>query len=229
MHRMQQLTLLGAAGLLTLAGCAGGPSMEGGRGEMSFFVTSAGPGKGGDLGGLEGADRHCQKLAESAGAGHRSWRAYLSTQGAALNDPKVVHARDRIGTGPWYNAKGVLIARNVEELHSASNNVNKQTALDENGRLVNGRTEKPNKHDILTGSRPDGTAFAGAFFPDMTCGNWTKGGTDGSAMTGHHDRAGPIDHPWATSWNSAHPTRGCNPERVRVTGGDGLFYCFAAK
>jgi len=230
MHRMQQLTLLGAAGLLTLAGCAGGgPSMEGGRGDMSFFVTSAGPGNGGDLGGLDGADRHCQKLAESAGAGSRTWRAYLSTQGSALNDPKVVHARDRIGTGPWYNAKGVLVARNVEELHSANNNVNKQTALDEKGRMVNGRTEKPNKHDILTGSRPDGTAFAGAFFPDMTCGNWTKGGTDGSAMTGHHDRAGPIDHPWAISWNSAHPTRGCNPERVRVTGGDGLFYCFAAK
>jgi len=229
MHRMQQLTLRGAAGLLILAGCAGGPSMEGGRGEMSFFVTSAGPGKGGDLGGLEGADRHCQKLAESAGAGNRTWRAYLSTQGAALNDPKVVHARDRIGAGPWYNAKGVLVARNVEELHSANNNVNKQTALDEKGRLVNGRTEKPNKHDILTGSRPDGTAFAGAFFPDMTCGNWTKSGTEGSAMTGHHDRSGPIDHPWAVSWNSAHPTRGCNPELVRVTGGDGLFYCFAAK
>jgi len=226
---MQQLTLRGAAGLLILAGCAGGPSMEGGRGEMSFFVTSAGPGKGGDLGGLEGADRHCQKLAESAGAGNRTWRAYLSTQGAALNDPKVVHARDRIGAGPWYNAKGVLVARNVEELHSANNNVNKQTALDEKGRLVNGRTEKPNKHDILTGSRPDGTAFAGAFFPDMTCGNWTKSGTEGSAMTGHHDRSGPIDHPWAVSWNSAHPTRGCNPELVRVTGGDGLFYCFAAK
>jgi len=172
---------------------------------MSFFITSVGPGKGGDLGGLEGADRHCQSLAAAAGAGNRTWRAYLSTQGSALSDPKVVHARDRIGTGPWHNAKGVLIARNIEELHSSSNNVNKMTALDEKGQMVNGRTEKPNKHDILTGSRHDGTAFAGAFFPDMTCGNWTKSGAEGSAMTGHHDRAGPIDHAWAVSWNSTHP------------------------
>jgi hypothetical protein len=146
-----------------------------------------------------------------------------------LNDPKVVHARERIGSGPWHNAKGVLVARNVEELHSARNNVTKETALDEKGRIVNGRTEKPNKHDILTGSRPDGTAFAGAFFPDMTCGNWTRSGAEGSAMTGHHDRSGPISHPWATSWNSAHPTRGCTQDGIRSTGGDGLFYCFAAK
>jgi hypothetical protein len=201
----------------------------GGGGDMTFFVTSVGLGNGGNLGGLEGADKHCQSLAASAGAGNRTWRAYLSTQGSALNDPKVVHARDRIGTGPWYNAKGVMIARNVEELHSEKNNVTKETALDEKGRMVNGRTEKPSKHDMLTGSRPDGTAFAGAFFPDMTCGNWTKSGADGSAMTGHHDRAGPIDHPWATSWNSAHPTRGCTHPGVVSTGGDALFYCFAAK
>jgi hypothetical protein len=218
---------LASIGLLTLIGCATGPSGTGN--EMTFFVTSVGPGNGGNLGGLEGADRRCQKLASEAGAGGRMWRAYLSTQGSALNDPKVVHARDRIGSGPWHNAKGVLIARNVEELHAAKNNVTKETALDEKGRIVNGRTEKPNKHDILTGSRPDGTAFAGAFFPDMTCGNWTKQGADGSAMTGHHDRAGPIDHPWATSWNSAHPTRGCTQEGIRSTGGDGLFYCFAVK
>jgi len=216
-----------AAGLLALGGCAMLQS-DADKG-MSFFITSAGPGKGGDLGGLEGADRHCQSLAAAAGAGNRTWRAYLSTQGKALNDPNVVHARDRIGAGPWYNAKGVRIGRNVDDLHSASNNLTKQTALDERGQMVNGRTEKPNMHDMLTGSRTDGTAFAGAFFPDMTCGNWTKGGAEGAAMTGHHDRAGPIDHPWGTSWNSAHPTVGCSQDAIIKTGGAGLFYCFAAK
>lgn len=197
---------------------------------MTFFVTSVGPGKGADLGGLEGADQHCQSLANAVGAGNRNWRAYLSTQAlGGLLDPKAVHARDRIGTGPWHNAKGVMIAKSVEDLHSASNNLTKQTALDEKGELVNGRTEKPNKHDMLTGSRPDGTAFAPAPFPDMTCGNWTKSGIDGSAMTGHHDRTGPVEHAWAVSWNSAHPTRGCNQEGLRSTGGDGLFYCFAVR
>lgn len=195
---------------------------------MSFFITSVGPGNGGNLGGLEGADAHCRKLAEAAGSNGRNWRAYLSTQGEELSDPAVVHARDRIGAGPWYNAEGVLIANDVEELHSATNNVNKQTALDENGTRVNGRTEKPNKHDIITGSRPDGTAFAGGFFPDMTCGSWTRNDAGNSAMVGHHDRVGPIDHPWAQSWNSAHPTRGCSQDDVRKTGGDALFYCFAA-
>ena len=191
MYSAMQRTMLVMTGLSALFGCATGESQQGGSGgPMSFYITSVGPGKGGDLGGLEGADRHCQSLAAAAGAGDRTWRAYLSTQGSALSDPKVVHARDRIGAGPWHNAKGVLVARNVEDLHSASNNLNKMTALDERGRMVNGRTEKPNKHDILTGSRPDGTAFAGAFFPDMTCGNWTKSGAEGSAMTGHHDRAG---------------------------------------
>jgi hypothetical protein len=196
---------------------------------MTFFVTSAGPGKGGDLGGLEGADRHCQALASAAGAGSRTWRAYLSTQATAINDPNAVHARDRIGSGPWHNAKGVLVARNVEELHSARNNVTKETALDEKGNPVNGRTDKPIKHDMLTGSRPDGTAFPPAPFPDMTCGSWTKSSPDGAAMLGHHDRAGPVDHAWAVSWNSAHPSRGCSQESLRPTGGDGLFYCFAAR
>jgi hypothetical protein len=197
---------------------------------MTFFVTSAGPGKGADLGGLAGADRHCQSLATAAGAGDRTWRAYLSTQAPALNDPNFVNARDRIGTGPWWNAKGDLIANNVDELHSAKNNVTKQTALDEKGQPVNGRVDKPNKHDMLTGSRPDGTAFAGAPFFDMTCGNWTKGGADGSAMVGHHDKAGPMmTSPWATSWNSSHPTVGCNLEKLDATGGNGRFYCFAAK
>jgi hypothetical protein len=227
MNSTMRWTLLAAAGALTLSGCEMLPGQSGK--DMSFFITSTGPGRGADLGGIEGADKHCQSLAAAAGAGNKNWRAYLSTQGTALNDPKVVHARDRIGSGPWHNAKGALIARNVEELHSARNNVTKETALDKKGQPVNDRTMKPNKHDILTGSRNDGTAFPGAFMPDMTCGNWTKSGADGSAMTGHHDRAGPIDHTWATSWNSSHPTKGCTQDGIRSTGGDGLFYCFAAK
>jgi hypothetical protein len=214
--------------LLLLAGCAGMGSSASGTDGMSFFVTSSGPGKGGDLGGLEGADRHCQTLAESAGAGKRTWRAYLSTQATSLNDTNFVNARDRIGTGPWQNAKGVVVATSVDNLHSA-NNITKESALDERGKPVNGRTDKPNMHDMLTGSRPDGTAFPGAPFSDMTCGNWTKSGPDGSAMTGHHDRAGPVDAPWAKSWNSSHPTRGCHAEGVRSTGGEGLLYCFAVK
>lgn len=214
-----------AAALLVLGGCATGPSGDGGP--MTFFITSAGTGRGADLGGLEGADKHCQTLAAAAGAGQRTWRAYLSTQGAALNDTKVVHARDRIGAGPWHNAKGVRIARNVEELHSGANNLTKDSALDEKGQPVNDRSMKPNKHDILTGSRPDGTAFPP--FGDTTCGNWTKSGADGSAMVGHHDRAGPVPHNWATSWNSSHPSRGCSQEALRGTGGDGFFYCFAEK
>ena len=214
---------------LTIAACETMQSPQGGGPkDMTFFVTSTGKGKGADLGGLDGADQHCQSLAKAAGAGNRTWRAYLSTQGKALNDPNVVHARDRIGTGPWHNAKGVMIARNVEELHS-KNNISKETALDEKGQAVNDRTMKPNKHDMMTGSRPDGTAFAGAPFSDLTCGNWTKSGTDGSAMLGHHDSAGPIDHPWAMSWNSSHPSRGCTHENLVSTGGDALFYCFAAK
>jgi hypothetical protein len=215
--------------VMMLVACAGMESLRPSAGDMTFFVTSAGLGKGADLGGLEGADQHCQALAKSAGAGQRTWRAYLSTQASGLSDPNFVNARDRIGPGPWQNAKGVVIARNVEELQSANNNVTKQTALDEKGQTVNGRTEQPNKHDMLTGSRPDGTAFPGAPFPDMTCGNWTKSGTYGSAMLGHHDRAGPIDAPWASSWNSSHPTRGCDPEGLRSTGGAGLLYCFAVK
>lgn len=223
---MKTCVLLSTAAVL--AGCAGMESPRANPQAMSFFVTSAGPGKGADLGGLEGADQHCQTLAKAAGAGHRTWRAYLSTQAAALNDSKFVNARDRIGTGPWQNFHGVVIARNVDELHS-SNKLTKETATDENGKLVNGRTEKPNHHDILTGSRPDGTAFPGAPFGDMTCGNWSKSGPEGSAMTGHHDRVGPIDNAWAKSWNSAHPTRGCHPEGLQSTGGNGLFYCFAVK
>jgi hypothetical protein len=229
MHRVTQSALL-VGGLLTLVNCstAQSPPMSAGK-EITFFITSVGIGKGADLGGIEGADQHCQSLAKAAGAGSRTWRAYLSTQGTALNDPKVVHARDRIGSGPWHNAKGVMVASGVEDLHSAKNNLTKETALDEKGQPVNDRSQKPNKHDILTGSRTDGTAFPGTPFSDMTCGNWTKSGTDGSAMTGHFDRAGPIDHAWATSWNSSHPSRGCTQENLISTGGDGLLYCFAAK
>ncbi|TAK88329.1 MAG: hypothetical protein EPO20_02565 [Betaproteobacteria bacterium] len=218
------------AGLATvLAGCAGMQATQPNPKDMTFFVTSIGPGKGGDLGGLEGADRHCQSLAQAAGAVNHTWRAYLSTQAPALADKNFVNARDRIGTGPWQNAKGAVIATSVEELHSPNSKLNKETALDERARPVNSRGQTPLKHDMLTGSRPDGTAFPGKPFPDMTCSNWTNGGDSGSAMTGHHDRAGPLDASWATSWNSAHPTLGCSQEKVRPTGGDGLFYCFAAK
>ncbi|MGU9980001.1 lectin [Phreatobacter sp. HK31-P] len=185
---------------------------------MGFFITSA-PLAGGNLGGLEGADRHCQALAAAAGAGNRTWRAYLSTQGAGA-----VNARDRIGSGPWANARGVVIAASVAELHG-TNNLTKQTALTETGAVVNGRGDTPNQHDILTGSQPDGTAFSGE--ADRTCGNWTRGG-EGSAMVGHHDRMGLNTEPPALSWNSSHPSRGCDLPSLRATGGNGLFYCFAA-
>jgi hypothetical protein len=190
---------------------------------MSFFITSAGPGNGADLGGLEGADAHCQQLAEAAGAGGRTWRAYLSTQ--ADGGEEAVNARDRIGTGPWQNAQGVVIANDVEELHG-TNNLTKESALSEQGEVIAGRADSPNRHDILTGSQPDGTAFAGG--EDRTCGNWTSGG-DGAAMVGHHDRQGLRDDEPSRSWNSSHPSRGgCSQEALRGTGGDGLFYCFAA-
>jgi hypothetical protein len=193
---------------------------------MTFFITSAGPGNGADLGGLEGADRHCQSLAQAAGAGGRTWRAYLSTQ--AVGGAQAINARDRIGRGPWQNAKGVVIASDVDELHG-NNHLTKQTAIDEKGEIVNGRGDTPNRHDILTGSTPDGRAFPPA--EDRTCGNWTKS-TQGAAMVGHHDRMGLNEEPPAKSWNSSHPSRGpdggCSQADLRSTGGDGLFYCFAA-
>ena len=189
---------------------------------LSFFITSAGPGDGANLEGLAGADRHCQMLAEAVGAGDRTWRAYLSA--AATASSEAVHARDRIGSGPWYNAAGVLVARDVAHLHSDDNNLTKQTALTESGEVVNGRGDDPNRHDILTGSQLDGTAFPGD--DDTTCGNWTSSG-DGSAQVGHHDRQGGGAHP--TSWNSAHGSRGCSQSDLQGTGGDGLFYCFAAE
>jgi hypothetical protein len=188
---------------------------------LSFFITSVGSGNGADLGGLEGADAHCQNLAEAVGAGDRTWRAYLSA--SASNSDAAVHARDRIGEGPWYNAEGVLIAGDVDDLHSDDNNLNKQSALNESGDTVNGRGDTPNFHDILTGSQLDGTAFSGD--TDTTCGNWTSSG-EGSAQVGHHDRQGGGDNP--SSWNSAHGSRGCSQSDLQGTGGNGLFYCFAA-
>lgn len=197
---------------------------SGGSAGMSFFITSVGSGKGADLGGLEGADRHCQQLAQAVGAGSRNWKAYLSTQ--AADGRPAVNARDRIGAGPWQNAKGQVIARSVEDLHTA-NGLTKQTGLTETGETVKGRGDTPNTHDILTGSQPDGRAFDGA--EDRTCGNWTRSGTEGAAMVGHHDRMGLGDDPPAKSWNSSHLTRGgCSQDALKSTGGAGLLYCFAA-
>ena len=189
---------------------------------MSFFITSVGSGKGADFGGLTGADRHCQTLAEKAGVSGRSWRAYLSV--SASGGQAVVHARDRIGSGPWHNAKGVQIAATVADLHGDASGINKDTALTEKGAVVAGRGDTPNRHDILTGSQLDGTAFPADL--NLTCANWTNGG-DGTAQVGHHDRQGGGPNP--TSWNSAHTSRGCSPEGLKSTGGDGLIYCFAAK
>ena len=189
---------------------------------MSFFLTSVGPGNGGDLGGLSGADRHCQMLATAVGLGNRTWHAYLST--SASGSQAAVNARDRIGEGPWYNAKGIRIAQNAADLHSDNNNLTKETQLNEKGDVVNGRGDSPNRHDILTGSQLDGSAFSGD--ADTTCQNWTSSGA-GSARVGHHDRTGGGEHP--SSWNSAHGSRGCSQENLRGTGGDGLFYCFAIK
>ncbi len=180
---------------------------------MSFFITSQGPGNGANLGGLAGADAHCQSLAAAVGAGNRSWHAYLSTNGS-----ESVNARDRIGRGPWHNVKGVMVAENIEQLHG-DNNLTKETVLTETAAMTNGRGDRPNRHDILTGSGLDGTAS------DSTCENWTSG-ADGSAMVGHHDRTGGGANP--TSWNSAHGTRGCSQANLQSTGGDGLFYCFAS-
>lgn len=211
---------------LSLAACVavlGGTPVLAQQSTMTFFVTSAGPGKGADLGGLAGADAHCQRLAQAAGAGAKTWRAYLSTQGAGA-----VNARDRIGKGPWMNAKGVVIAKDVAELHG-TNNLTKQTALSEKGEMINGRGDSPNRHDILTGTQPDGTAFTGP--DDRTCKNWTSS-TQGVAMVGHSDRIGLRDDAPSKSWNSSHPSRGpdggCSQADLRSTGGDGLLYCFAA-
>jgi len=222
MFRLSCARLVGTTAFLALL--AASPAGAQDAGGMSFFVTSVGSGKGADLGGLEGADQHCQRLAQAVGAGGKTWRAYLSKQG--VGGATAVNARDRIGRGPWQNAKGAVIAKDVAELHGA-NNLTKQTALTEKGEGVNGRGDTPNQHDILTGSQPDGTAFAGS--EDRTCGNWTKSGTEGAAMVGHHDRSGLDDSPPAKSWNASHLSRGgCSQDALKGTGGAGLFYCFAA-
>lgn len=182
-------------------------------GRLSFFLTSAGSGSGGDLGGLEGGDAICKGLAESVDSGDLIWRAYLSTQG-----DDGVNARDRIGSGPWFNAKGNRIAANVDELHSVMNRVSAFTAVDERGRTIPGSGYAPNRHDILTGSQIDGTAYSDS--EDMTCNNWTSSTDDGKARVGHHDYA---------AWNSAHNSRGCSQAALISSGGDGLFYCFAVQ
>jgi hypothetical protein len=215
---MKKLVTLG---LLTAVSACATPMKKGSDATgMSFFITSVGLGNGADLGGLAGADKHCQDLAAAAGAGDRTWHAYLSTSGADGKAP--VNARDRIGSGPWYNANHVLAASNVADLHSDSNNLNKQVSLNEKGEVVNGRGDTPNRHDMLTGSRPDGTAFTGD--KNLTCNDWTASG-QGSAQLGHFDRQGGGDLP--TSWNSAHASSGCSQANLRATGGDGLYYCFA--
>jgi hypothetical protein len=215
---MIRVLLLVLAVLVVSVGVAHAQSSD-----MTFFVTSAGSGKGADLGGLQGADQHCQSLAQAAGAGQHTWHAYLSTQ-AADGKPSV-NARDRIGNGPWKNAKGEPIASSVADLHSPNNKLNKQTALSEKGQPINGRGDQPNMHDILTGSQPDGTAFPAG--EDRTCKNWTSSG-EGSAMMGHHDRQGLRDDDASKSWNSSHPSRGgCSQDALRSTGGNGLLYCFA--
>jgi len=210
--------------MASLLGASGAARAQ--QDKMTFFVTSAGSGKGADLGGLTGADQICQRLAQSVGAGGHTWHAYLSTQSA--DGQPVVNARDRIGRGPWQNAKGVVVGKDVDELHG-NNNLTKQTALTEKGDVVNGRGDTPNRHDALTGTQPDGRAFPAG--EDKTCHNWTSS-TQGAAMVGHVDRQGLRDDEASRSWNSSHlsrgPEGGCSQADLRSTGGDGLFYCFAA-
>jgi hypothetical protein len=195
---------------------------------MTFFVTSVGPGKGADLGGLEGADQYCQQLAQRHGAGGKTWRAYLSTQ--AVDGKPAVNARERIGNGPWQNFKGEIVAQNVDDLHSDNNKLGMNTSLSERGQTIPGVGFAPNRHDVLTGSTPEGRAFPAG--DDRTCRNWTSS-TQGTAMVGHIDRKGLRDDAESRSWNSSHPSRGpdggCSQADLRSTGGDGLFYCFAAQ
>ena len=212
------------AAVAILSACAS-PSAGDGK-SMGFFITSSNPGQGGNLGGLAGADAQCQRLASSVGAGGKTWRAYLSTTAVAGKPP--VNARDRIGSGPWVNAKGVTVAANVVDLHSANAKLGKDTSLTEKGEMVNGFGDTPNRHDILTGSRPDGTVAVPEAGKDTTCGNWTRG-EGGSAIVGHHDHKGTNPDPVANaSWNSSHGTRGCSIPQLAQSGSAGLLYCFAA-
>lgn len=210
-----------AAAALSLAPAAYAQGKSQAKKDMTFFVTSAGKGDGANLGGLEGADAHCNELAKAAGSKHANWRAYLST--TAPGGDEGVNARDRIGKGPWRNARGVVVAKSVADLHSEKNNINKETALTEKGEQVSGRGDAVNMHDMLTGSDPAGMySTAGG---DTTCGNWTKSG-EGSAIVGHHDRQGLKETRHMKSWNSAHGTRGCGQDALKSTGGAGLLYCF---
>ncbi len=213
---MKSLKSVATAGAIAMAVVTGAAAQDN---KMGFFVTSVGLGNGAELGGLEGADAHCAKLAGDAGSAGRTWRAYLSTQ---VEGKRGISARDRIGSGPWHNAKGELIANNLDELHILPN-LYKSTALDEKGELVKGRGDQPNEHDILTGTKADGTAYFPWEEGDKTCSNWTSSG-EGSATVGHHDRHGGGN----VSWNAAHNSRGCSQENLQSTGGAGLFYCFAA-
>ena len=208
-------------GALLISACATSANQQAtsGQSAMTFFLTSVGSGKGADLGGIAGADKHCQDLAQAAGAGARTWHAYLSTGGASP-----MNARDRIGAGPWRNANGVVIAQSVADLHGPANNLNKQTVLSEKGQMIPGRGDSINQHDILTGSSAEGTTISGT--ADMTCSNWTSSG-EGAAMVGHHDRMGLRDDAPSKSWNASHPSRGCSQDNLRGSGGAGYFYCFA--
>ncbi len=220
---MQFSNISAGALVVALIAAAGTDTVYAQQEDMSFFVTSAGSGKGANLGGLEGADAHCRSLAEAAGSKRTNWRAYLST--TAPGGEAGVNARDRIGKGPWTNAKGVVVAINVQDLHSDSNKISKQTALTEKGDVIPGRGDAVNTHDMLTGSDPSGNySTAGG---DTTCSNWTSSG-EGSAIVGHHDRLGLKDTRHMRSWNSAHGTAGCSQDKLKSTGGAGLFYCFAA-
>lgn len=206
--------------LLLVASVLSAPSASPTAATMSFFITSAGPGDGAALGGLEGADRHCARLAEAMGAANRTWRAYLSATARGGRQP--MNARDRIGAGPWYNAKGVMVAEDLAMLHGETHMLGKESSLNEKGEIVNGRGDTPNMHDILTGSMPDGRVSSDT--TDTTCSNWTSNDA-GSALVGHHDLQGGGARP--NSWNSAHGSRGCSQANLRATGGSGLFYCFA--
>ena len=206
--------------LVLFAASAFTPATSNDQQSTSFFITSIGSGYGANLGGITGADRHCQQLAESAGVTGKTWHAYLSV--VARDGQPAVNARDRIGSGPWFNAKGVKVADNVDDLHSDNNKLSKENSITEKGALVNGRGDQPNVHDILTGSTLDGRVSSDT--TDTTCNNWTSNG-QGAALVGHHDRTGGGANP--TSWNSAHPSRGCSQQNLQGTGGNGLFYCFA--
>ncbi|ABM38872.1 hypothetical protein [Polaromonas naphthalenivorans] len=222
MQSRLRLALLASAAIL--GACAPMPSTSPHpMSPMSFFVTSANPGKGADLGGLAGADAYCQTLAASANAGGKNWRAYLSAPASGASP--AVNARERIGRGPWQNARGVVVATSVDNLHSADNQLTKQNSLTEKGEVVSGRGDAVNMHDMLTGSTADGRLDTSA--PDTTCGGWTQSGA-GSAIVGHHDRIGINESAPMKSWNASHATPGCSPEALKSVGGAGLFYCFAA-